>query len=107
LVDRVVAAIGFARRARAVAAGFDQAADRLRTGVVDLLLQARDGAPEPRARLATLATGRAVLEPLDGDQMGRAFDRDRLVHLAVWGPAARALAAAASRLILFRTPVRA
>ena len=64
LLERVQGCLGMARRGGAAVAGYDQVSDALRHGKAHLLVQANDGSAAPRARLAMLATGLPVIEPL-------------------------------------------
>jgi predicted RNA-binding protein YlxR (DUF448 family)/ribosomal protein L30E len=107
LLERVQGCLGMARRGGAAVAGYDQVSEALRHGKAHLLIQASDGSPDPRRRLATLATGLPVIEPLTAEALGAPFGRDRLVHLAICGKSiAAALQAASNRLVGFRTPLQ-
>ena len=107
LLERVQGCLGMARRAGVAVAGYDQVSDALRFGKAHMLVQASDGSAAPRARLAMLATGLPVIEPLTAEALGAPFGRDRLVHLAICGKSiAAALQAASTRLVGFRTPVQ-
>lgn len=107
LLERVQGCLGMARRAGVAVAGYDQVSDALRFGKANMLVQASDGSAAPRARLAMLATGLPVIEPLTAEALGAPFGRDRLVHLAICGKSiAAALQAASTRLVGFRTPVQ-
>ncbi len=107
LMERVQGCLGMARRGGAAIAGYDQVSDVLRAGKAHMLVQASDGSLAPRARLAMLATGLPVIEPLTAEALGAPFGRDRLVHLAICGKSiAAALHAASTRLVGFRTPVQ-
>ncbi|MBV8167698.1 MAG: hypothetical protein JO021_12960, partial [Alphaproteobacteria bacterium] len=79
---------GLARRAGQAVVGYDQVAAWLksgRDGVLrkGVLLQAADGAPAGRARLAALAGDRPVLEALRAAELAQPFGRDHVVHVAV------------------------
>jgi hypothetical protein len=63
--------------------GYDQVAAWLKAGRAGLLLQAADGAPAGRTRLAALAAGRPVVELLRAAELARPFGRDHVVHAAV------------------------
>lgn len=107
LLERVQGCLGMARRGGAAVAGYDQVSDALRHGKAHLLVQASDGSAAPRQRLAMLATGLPVIEPLTAEALGAPFGRDRLVHLAICGKSiAAALQAASNRLVGFRTPLQ-
>ncbi len=62
--------------------GYDQVAAWLKTGRAVLLVQAADGAPAGRARLAAMAVDRPVLEVLRATELAQAFGRDHVVHAA-------------------------
>jgi len=89
LEQRCLALIGLARRSGEVVAGFDQVHEALsrrrigRSGRPGLLLQACDGAPEPRARLKALAGALPAVEPFTATVLGQALGRERTVHAAL------------------------
>jgi predicted RNA-binding protein YlxR (DUF448 family) len=83
VVARALALIGLARRAGQAVVGYDQVAAWLKGGRAGLVLQARDGAPAGRARLAALAAGRPVFELLRGGELAQPFGRDHVVHVAL------------------------
>jgi predicted RNA-binding protein YlxR (DUF448 family) len=91
IVARALELIGLARRAGQAVVGYDQVAAWLKAGRAGLLLQACDGAPAGRARLAALAAERPVLELLRARELAQPFGRDHVVHvaLAAGGIAAR------------------
>ncbi|CAA6605451.1 conserved hypothetical protein [Rhodospirillaceae bacterium LM-1] len=76
--------LGMARRASLVVAGFDQVKEALAKGQVRLRLEASDGAPDGRRKLA----GKAP-EPVDewmlfsAAELGQALGREQMVHVAV------------------------
>lgn len=79
--------LGLARRAGSLAAGAAKVRAALESGRAAVLVQARDGSPEERARLAR--RGRAVRPDLalvtlfDAAELGAAVGRPDVVHLAV------------------------
>jgi predicted RNA-binding protein YlxR (DUF448 family) len=83
LAERAVELIGLARRAGQAVVGYDQVAAWLKAGRAGLLVQAADGAPAGRARLAALAGDRPVVELLRAEELARPFGRDHVVHAAV------------------------
>ncbi len=91
VAEQALELIGLARRAGQAVLGYDQVAAWLKAGRAALLLQACDGAPAGRARLAALAGERPVLEVLRADELAKPFGRDHVVHvaLAAGGIAAR------------------
>jgi uncharacterized protein len=84
LARRCGDALGLARRAGLAVAGFDRASEAVRRGKVALLLFAADGAA---AGIRKLAAGRElpVAGVLTAAELGAAFGRERIVHVAVAG----------------------
>jgi uncharacterized protein len=112
LVERLVALIGFARKAGQAVTGAEKVRARILSGQAAVLLQARDGAPGGRRKLAALARaagGRSnggrveLVELLDAAELGLAFGREFAIHAALdaGGFAARFLSEA-RRLSGFR-----
>lgn len=112
LADRMVALIGLARKAGQAVTGAEKVRARITSGAAGLLVQARDGAPAGRRKMAALAHGAGVRAPggriglvelLDSTELGLAFGRDFAIHAALdaGGFAAR-LEAEARRLSGFR-----
>ena len=108
LVERMVALIGLARKAGQAVTGAEKVRARILSGQAAMLLQARDGAPAGRRKLAALARGAGEgrigrVELLDAGELGLAFGREFAIHAALdaGGFAAR-LAAEARRLSGFR-----
>lgn len=89
LARRCLDALGLARRAGLAVAGFDRVSDWVRRGRARLLLAARDGAAGGSRRLAPgrQAPGRnvPVIGILAAAELGAAFGRERIVHVAVAG----------------------
>jgi len=83
LVERVLDLVGLARRAGQAVVGYDQVAAWLKAGRGGLLLQAADGAPAGRARLAAMAAERPVVELLRAEELARPFGREHVVHAAI------------------------
>ena len=83
VVARSLELIGLARRAGQAVVGYDQVAAWLKGGRAGLLLQACDGAPAGRARLAALAADRPVVELLRASELAQPFGRDHVVHVAL------------------------
>jgi ribosomal protein L7Ae-like RNA K-turn-binding protein len=92
--------LGLARRAGQAVAGFVKARAWLDAGRVGLVVQARDGSVEERARfLGGRAAELPVVAPLDGEQLGAIFGREHVVHVVVApGRLAEALRIEAERL---------
>lgn len=85
LARRCVDSLGLARRAGLAVAGFDRVCDAVRHGRAALLLCARDGAAGGRQKLAALGRDLPCAETLTAAELGSAFGRDRIVHVAVGG----------------------
>lgn len=108
LTARMVAILGLARKAGQVVTGAEKVRANLRSGAAGVLIQARDGAPGGRRKMAALARGAGerripVVELLDATELGLAFGRDFAIHAALGsgGFAARFMAEA-RRLSGFR-----
>ncbi len=120
---RALDLVGFANRAGQAVAGFDRAKMWLEQGRCALVIQARDGAAGGRERLAGLmralqetlaeagpeaapagvpAGGPKLVELFDQDELGAAFARPSVVHVAVApGGLARQLASTADQIVSY------
>ncbi len=91
LAQRCIATLGLARRAGLVESGFEKVRAALAGGGAMLMLTARDSAGRDGRELARRAAGRPeqvrTAAVLDSDELGAAFGRERLVHVAVAGSA--------------------
>ena len=87
LRQRCLDRLALARRAGEAVAGHDKVRGWLKEGAAALLLQATDGAAEPRRRLAALGRGHRpelnVIELFSAGELGQALGRDAAVHVAV------------------------
>lgn len=83
LADRCVALLGLARRAGMAVAGFEKVKARLKDGDVALVLAARDGATDGRAKIRALAGTVPIWAVLTANEIGAAFGRDHAVHVAI------------------------
>jgi predicted RNA-binding protein YlxR (DUF448 family) len=83
LARRCLDAIGLARRAGEAVAGFEKVRGWLRTSQVGLMLSASDGAADGRAKLRALAGNLPVIDLFSAAELGGAFGRDSLVHVAI------------------------
>ncbi|MCS6891263.1 MAG: RNA-binding protein [Rhodovarius sp.] len=102
---RLADLIGLARRAGQAVAGFEKVREWLGAGRAALLVEARDGSPAERARLAGSAAPPMILA-LDGETLGRLFGRERVVHVALApGRLAEAIRTEAARLEGLSPPV--
>lgn len=87
LARRCLDALGLARRAGLAVAGFDRVSDAMRRGLVELLLVARDGAAGSARRLAAPGRDLPAVGILTAAELGAAFGRERIVHVALAGGA--------------------
>lgn len=95
--------LGLARRAGLAVAGFERVGEAVRAGRVGLLISALDAAEAGRRRLAAQADGVAAAAALTAAELGAAFGRDRVVHVAIGrGPLCRRLIADLERIAGFR-----
>ena len=103
LVARCRDLIGLARRAGEAAMGFVKVERMLAAGVTGLLLGAADGARDGRVKLKALAPAMPERAELTAVELGAAFGRDGVVHVALReGRLAAALARELDRLKGFR-----
>ncbi|MEM1275775.1 MAG: RNA-binding protein [Pseudomonadota bacterium] len=103
LVDRLVSTLGLARKAGEAVTGFEKVKARLLANPTGVLVQASDGAPDQRAKLARLAQDRPLIGVLNAAELGLAFGRGFAIHatLDAGGLASRALSEA-QRIAGFR-----
>jgi hypothetical protein len=103
LAQRCCETLGLARRAGQAVAGFERVADAVRHGKVGLLVFALDAADAGRRRVAALGREVPAAGALTGAELGAAFGRDRVAHVAVApGPFADRLALDMRRVAGFR-----
>ena len=102
LARRCVELLGLARRGGGAVAGFEKVRAALKEEPGGLLLEARDGSGDGRAKIGRLAAAVGevpVSEALTADELGQAMGRDRTVHVLVRpGRLATLLRAETSRL---------
>lgn len=99
LTARALNLLGLARRAGALATGFERVRQALAERRVAVLIEARDGAGHGRARLGALARGLPVIARFDRDALSRSVGRGNVVHAALApGPLADRLARECARL---------
>ena len=84
LSARLIELLGLARRAGEATVGFDKAGERIRAGGAGLVLIAADAGRDgtETARMARSA-GSPVARVLTSQELGRAFGRERAVHVAI------------------------
>jgi hypothetical protein len=103
LAARCCELIGLARRAGGVQIGFAQVERLLASAAAGVLLGASDGAADGRRKLRAVAPTVRERAALSAAELGAAFGRDRLVHVALrQGKLAEALTRELDRLDGFR-----
>lgn len=103
LAQRCCEVLGLARRAGQAVAGFEKVRQALGRREAALLVAAADGAADGRGKLAALAPGLPVVDPLTSAELGAAFGREQVVHAALKpGRLAETLRVEAARLAGFR-----
>lgn len=80
LVRRLSDYLGMARRSGALVVGFEKCRSALKSGTAALLIAARDGAADGRAKLRALAPDGPEMAVLDAAEIGAAVGRDAAVH---------------------------
>lgn len=83
LLQRLLDAVGLARRAGDAVAGAAKADEWLANGRVGLTFLASDAGADARRRWHALPASVERLMVLSGDEIGRVFGRDRAAHLVV------------------------
>ena len=85
LRQRCLGLIGLARRAGALVTGFEKTREALKAGRARIVLAARDGAEDGRAKLAALAAAGSVpvVSLFDGHELSAALGREGVVHAAL------------------------
>lgn len=103
LAARCLERIGMARRAGQAVAGFEKVRGWLGEGRVAIIIEASDAGPHGVAKLGRQSGDCPVLRVLTADELGQAFARDRVVHVAIQaGRLAKALRMDVERLGGFR-----
>jgi predicted RNA-binding protein YlxR (DUF448 family) len=106
LARRCLDLLGLARRAGAVTVGFEPVRAALRADRVAVLVAARDGAMDGRAKLRALAPKVRRVEAFAVDELSLALGRENVVHAALApGRAAERFFAEARRLGGFRPEI--
>ena len=83
LLRRIAETLGLARRAGQAIGGFAKAKEWMAAGRVGVVVQAKDGSAQERARFVGAARTLAVITPLDGASLGAIFGREHAVHVVV------------------------
>lgn len=105
LAERCRNWLGLARGAGLVVSGFEKVRERLAGGGVVAVVQARDGSPDQRRKLASAAPGTKLVESLDSAELDLALGRQNVIHAALSsGRLAERFLQEAERLAGFRTP---
>lgn len=81
LVQRCMSLIGMMRRTGGVIFGFEKTRGWLKNGKCCVVLAARDGAADGRAKIKALARDLPLIELFDAEELGKAIGRDHLVHM--------------------------
>ena len=104
LAKRCIDLIALARRAGEAVAGFEKTKAWIKDGTGSVLVQAEDCAQNARDKFKALSKGSPVVRVLRAEELGRAFGRDRAVHVVLaHGGLADKLRTEARRLNGFRT----
>lgn len=82
LKGRIRDQVGLARRAGQAVSGFAQVREWLQAGRVAVLVEASDGSPSERARVAG-RRGVPMVLALSAGELGSVFGRDHAVHVAI------------------------
>ncbi len=103
LKARCLDLVGMARRAGRSVAGYEKVRSWLADGKVALIIEASDAGPHGVAKLGRQLGGCPVARMLTANELGQAFNRDRIVHVAIQaGRLAKALKTDTDRLAGFR-----
>lgn len=103
LTARCLDLIGMARRAGRSVAGYEKVRSWLADGKVALIIEASDAGPHGVAKLGRQLGDCPVARMLTANELGQAFARDRIVHVAISpGRLATALKTDTERLAGFR-----
>ncbi len=103
LVQRCLSLIGMMRRNGTVIYGFEKTRNWLKDGRISVLLAAKNGADDGRAKLKALAGDRPLIDLFDSEELGQAVGRDHLVHMGFApGPLTERFQVEALRLQGFR-----
>ena len=83
LVNRVFGLLALARKSGLAVAGFERVREQLAAGEVGLLLQASDGSSRQIGKIATASGNTENCRCLTAAELGMAFGRQSVVHVAV------------------------
>ena len=103
LIRRCLDTLGLSLRAGRAALGFEMVRAVLRAGKAAVLIAARDGSADGRAKLGKLAGGLPVVELFTGAELSLALGRENVVHAALApGKMAERFLVEVARLARFR-----
>jgi predicted RNA-binding protein YlxR (DUF448 family) len=103
MAARCVNLLGLARRAGAVAAGYEKVRAMLEAGDAGVLVVASDAAVEGRRKVVRLGRGASVVSLFSAAELAQALGREHVVYVAVAaGRLAARIIVEASRLAGFR-----
>jgi predicted RNA-binding protein YlxR (DUF448 family) len=106
LARRCIDHLGLARRAGQAVAGFEQVRAWLDRGRAGVLVEASDGAADGQRKVMAMAQGLPAIRVLAGWELGSAFGRDWIGHVALaQGRIADGFCREANRLAGFRAAV--
>ncbi|HEY1504923.1 MAG TPA: RNA-binding protein [Stellaceae bacterium] len=107
LAQRCIDILGLARRSGLAVAGFVRVKEALTAGKAALLVEATDAAADGQEKLAALARSLPRVACLDARELGGAFGREQVMHVALGkGRLADLFIAEARRLQGFRAGVK-
>jgi len=107
LTQRCIDILGLARRSGLAVAGFVRVKEALTAGKAALLVEATDAAADGQEKLVALAASLPRVACLDARELGVAFGRERVVHVALGkGRLTDLFIAEARRLQGFRAGVK-
>ena len=83
LVNRISGLLALARKSGLAVAGFERVREQLATGEIGLLLHASDGSSRQIGKIATASGNTENCRCLTAAELGKAFGRQGVVHVAV------------------------
>ncbi len=106
LKKRCLNYLGLASRSGLIVQGAEKVQAGLKAGRGSVLVQASDGAPDGRAKIARLRPGMSVVTPFLATEMGQALGREQAVHVLLdKGSLCNRLVEEANRLSGFQSPL--
>lgn len=90
LKKSALSALGLARKTGDAVTGFEKVRSALKSGKAAVLVEASDGSPDGKRKLAGLADGVAIVGVFGGKEISGALGEEGVVHAALkQGPAAK------------------